>query len=139
VPLTGGLGVNLSPGFIPQTNDTFTVVSAGTRSGAFSSFAYPSNRVTMLLSNTPTSVVLRVTDVIPIPQPVLLMPQLAGTNVLLIWTATSNVTYRLEFTPGISPNVWTNVAGDVTTLSNTAGKLDVLTPSNRFYRIRVLP
>ena len=139
VTLNGALSVNLLPGFTPATNDVFTVVTAGARSGAFTSFAYPANRVTMSLSNTPTSVVLRVTNVFPVPQPVLLTPEVAGSDVRLIWTATSNFTYRLEFNPVVSPTNWTPLPGDVTTLSNTASKLDPLTSSNRLYRVRVLP
>jgi len=136
--LDGALNVNLLPGFSPATNDTFTVVT-GTRSGTFTSFTYPPNRVTMLLSNTPNSVILRVTEVLPIPQPTLLTPELASTNVLLTWTATSNVTYRLESNPDVNSTNWSAVPGDVTTLSNTASKLDALTSSNRLYRVRVLP
>ncbi|MBI3867393.1 MAG: hypothetical protein HY299_02595 [Verrucomicrobia bacterium] len=137
--LNGGLSVDLLPGFSPATNDTFTVLTAGTRSGTFASFSYPSNRVTLSLSNSPTSVILRATDVLPIPQPVLLTPQLLGSNALLTWTATSNVTYRLENNGDLGSTNWTAVAGDVTTFSNTASKLDTLTPSNRFYRVRAFP
>ena len=139
VTMNGGLSVDLLPGYSPATNDTFTVLTAGTRSGTFGSFSYPSNRVTLLLSNSPTSVILRATDVFPVPQPVLLTPQLAGSNALLTWTATSNVTYRLENNADVSSTNWTSLPGDVTTLSNTASKLDALTPSNRFYRVRALP
>ncbi|MBI3851712.1 MAG: hypothetical protein HY298_15770 [Verrucomicrobia bacterium] len=139
VTLNGALSVDLLAGFTPATNDTFTVLTAGSRNNTFTSFSYPSNRVTMLLSNSPTSVILRATDVFPIPQPVLLTPQLVGSNALLTWTATSNVTYRLENNAGVGSTNWTAVPGDVTTLSNTASKLDALTPSNRLYRVRVLP
>ena len=66
-------------------------------------------------------------------------PVLSSSNVLLSWTAESNQTYRLEFTPDLGPTNWAAVPGDVTTLSNRATKLDALTSSNRFYRIRVLP
>jgi hypothetical protein len=138
--LTGGLSVNLMPGFTPSNGDAFTVFSAaGPRSGTFSSFTYPSNRVTMTLSNAPTSVILLVTNVFPVPQPVLLTPELVGTDAKLIWTATSNVTYRLEYNPALNSTNWSALAGDVTTLSNTASKLDPITSSNRFYRVRVLP
>jgi hypothetical protein len=139
VTLNGALSVDLINGFIPATNDVFTVLTTGSRNGAFGSFFYPSNRVTMLLSNSPNSVVLRVTGVLPIPQPILLAPQLAGSNVLLTWTATSNVTYRLEGSTNADLANWIAIPGDVTTLSNAASKLDALTPSNRFYRVRVLP
>jgi hypothetical protein len=139
IALNGALSVDLLPGFVPPTNSTYTVVSAGTLSGSFSNFTYPSNRVTLSLSNSPTSVILRAIDVFPIPQPVLLTPQLLGSNALLTWTATSNVTYRLENKADIGSTNWIAVPGDVTTLSNTASKLDALTTSNRFYRVRALP
>lgn len=61
--LNGALRVSLTNGFIPAENDTFTVVTAGSRSGAFTSFTYPSNIVAMQLSNSTTSVILRVTDI----------------------------------------------------------------------------
>lgn len=75
---------------------------------------------------------------LPLP-PILLPPSLAGSNVVLTWTAVSNVTYRLEFNPDLAPSNWTAVPGDLTSLSNIASKLDGLTSSNRFYRVRVLP
>ena len=34
---------------------------------------------------------------------------------------------------------WTALPGDVPGISNTASKMDTLTTSNRFYRVRVLP
>jgi hypothetical protein len=139
IALNGELSVDLLPGFVPPTNSTYTVVSAGTLSGSFSNFTYPSNRVTLSLSNSPTSVILRAIDVFSIPQPVLLTPQLLGSNALLTWTATSNVTYRLENKADIGSTNWIAVPGDVTTLSNTASKLDARTTSNRFYRVRALP
>jgi hypothetical protein len=140
IALNGGLSVGLTNGYVPTTNDFFTVLSANSRSGTFASFTYPSNLVTMQLNNTATSVIVRVTGVaIPPPAPVLLSPALSGTNVLLSWTAVSNITYRLEFNPNLAPSNWIALPGDVLGLSNFAGKLDALTPSNRFYRVLVLP
>ncbi len=139
ITLDGALSVELLPGFVPATNDSFTVVSATTRSGTFTEFSYPTNRVTMTLSNTATAVVLTVGDVFPIPQPVLLAPELAGADILLRWTATSNVTYQLEHLGDAGSTNWTVVPGHVVTSSNLAAKLDTLTSSNRLYRVRVLP
>ena len=138
VTLNGGLSVNLL-GYSPATNDTFTVVSAGTRSGTFSSFSYPANRVAMQMSNSPSAVILTVTNVLPIPAVVLFPPMLSSSNALLTWTATSNVTYRLEQKGDVNSTNWSAIVGDVTTPSNTASKLDPLTISNRFYRVHVLP
>jgi hypothetical protein len=138
VTLNGSLSVDFINGFLPTTNDSFAVVTAGTRAGAFANFFYPSNEVTMQLSNTPTSVIVRVSGIVVRP-PMLLTPVLSSSNVLLSWTAQSNVTYRLEFNGDASLTNWEAVPGDVTTLSNTASKFDAWTPSNRFYRVRVLP
>lgn len=139
VTLNGALGVGLTNGFLPAVNDSFTVLTAGTRSNTFANFYYPSNEVTMLMSNTANSVIVRVTEVLVVPQPVLLPPELSGPDLRLIWTAISNTTYRLEFNPDLSPSNWNALPGDVTTLTNTASKLDALTSSNRFYRVRVIP
>jgi hypothetical protein len=140
VTLNGALSVDFTDGFSPALNNSFTVLTAGTRNGAFTSFSYPSNAVTMQLSNSPTSVILRVSNVFtPVPPPLLFTPELMGSDLRLSWTAVSNVNYRVEFNPDFSLSNWTALAGDVIASSNRASKLDALTPSNRVYRIRVLP
>ncbi len=58
VTLKGALRVELTNNYFPNPNDSFTVLSAGTRNGAFSSFFYPSNLLTMQLSNMPNSVIV---------------------------------------------------------------------------------
>jgi hypothetical protein len=94
----------------------------------------------MLRSNTPNSVIVRVTEVLStVPAPMLLPPEVVGPNFKLTWTAISKATYRLEFRPGLALTNWDAVPGDVTALTNTACKLEPLTSSNRFYRIRSLP
>jgi hypothetical protein len=138
VTLNGGLGVVLASGYAPNPNDSFAVVTSTARNGAFASLSYPSNQVTMELSNTPTSVLVRVTATAATP-PLLFTPMLAGSNVLLTWSAVSNSTYRLEFNPTLAPSNWSGLPGDVLSTGSTASKLDALTPSNRFYRVRVLP
>ena len=135
----GALSVDLTSGYIPATSDSFTVLTAGTRSGTFASFYYPSNVVTMQMSNTANSVIVRVSEVLVVPPPILLPPALAGSNLLLTWTAVTNTTYRLEFNPDLTPSNWNALPGDIAGSGNTASKLDALTPSNRFYRVRVLP
>jgi len=138
VTLNGALSVDLANGFSPALNDSFTVLTAGARNGTFANFYYPSNQVTMQLSNTASSVIVRATSV-AVPPPLLLSPVLVGTNVLLTWTAVSNSAYRVEFNPDLNPSNWNALPGDVPGLTNTASKLDALTPSNRFYRVHVLP
>lgn len=74
-----------------------------------------------------------------IPRPQMLSPELVGANIKLTWTAVSNATYRLEFNPDLNISNWNPIPGDVTAVTNTASKLDALTPSNRLYRVRVVP
>ncbi len=73
------------------------------------------------------------------PAPLLLQPELIGTSIKLTWSAVSNATYRLEFNPDLNLTNWNVLSGDVLSLSNTASKLDTLTTSNRFYRVRIIP
>ncbi|HEX5223257.1 MAG TPA: hypothetical protein VFZ59_27100 [Verrucomicrobiae bacterium] len=141
VPIGGEPGVEENAELAVALNDSFTVLTAGARNGSFANFSYPSNLVTMQLSNSPTAVILRVTNVLAgIPQPVFLPPELMGSDIKLSWTAASNATYRLEFNPDIANLTnWNPVVGDVIATSNTVSKIDALTPSNRLYRVRVLP
>jgi hypothetical protein len=139
VALNGRLSVDLINGFIPVVNDSFTVLTAGTRNGTFANFYYPSNAVTMQMSNTVNSVIVRATEILVVPPPILLQPELSATDIRLIWTATSNTAYRLEYKTDLGLTNWTGLAGDVTSPGNTASKLDALTSSNRFYRVRVVP
>ena len=70
----------------------------------------------------------------------LLPPELVGSDLKLTWTAVSNISYRLEFNPDLATLTnWNPIPGDVTAVTNTASKLDPLTPSNRLYRVRILP
>jgi hypothetical protein len=94
----------------------------------------------MQLSNAPNAVFALVTAVAP-PPPTILTPEIIGSDLKLTWTSTSNVTYRIEFTPAVDPASlnWIPLSGDVIATNTTASKLDPLTSSNRFYRVLVLP
>jgi hypothetical protein len=75
-----------------------------------------------------------------IPPPTLLIPEIVGSNLNIKWTTVPNAAYRLEFSPDVANLTnWIAVPGDITATNSTASKLDVLTPSNRLYRVRVLP
>jgi hypothetical protein len=139
VALKGALSVEFTNNFVPATSNSFTVLTAGSASGTFANFTYPSNLVTMQLSNAPASVILRVTGVITPPPPLLLQAALSGTNLLLSWNSASNTTYRVQYKSNLTLTNWNALPGDVTAVANTASKLDALTPSNRFYRLLVLP
>ncbi len=138
VALNGVLSVNFTDGFHAATNDSFTVVSAGSCSAGFANFFYPSNLITMALSNTANSVGVLVTAV-GVADRVLVPPQISGTNITLCWGTLPNVTYRVEMNSTLDPGTWTPLPGDVTSSGDMACKSDVLMSSNRFYRIRILP
>ncbi len=65
VALNGNLSVDLVNGFYPAPNATFPVLTAGSRSGSFAGFYYPSNDVGMAVSNTANSVFVQVINVRP--------------------------------------------------------------------------
>lgn len=138
VTLTGSLSVVLTNGYLPSSNASFTVLTANSRNGAFANFYYPSNLVAMQMSNTPNSVLVRVTGILVGP-PLLLPPKLTNSNILLTWTALSNVNYRVESNPDLVPSNWIAIPGDVLSTGSTASKLDLLNQSNLFYRVRILP
>jgi hypothetical protein len=71
--------------------------------------------------------------------PLLSPPALVGNTVVLTWTAFSNATYRVQFKSALSAAGWTDVAGDILATGSTASKNDIVTSSNRFYRVQVLP
>ena len=107
VTLNGALRVDLINGFVPATNDTFTVLTAGTRSGTFANFFFPSNAATMQLSNTANSVIARVTDVFSVPQPA---PLPAG--VISWWRAEGNALDSVGTNHGVLTNGATFAAGN---------------------------
>jgi hypothetical protein len=72
--------------------------------------------------------------------PTMLAPTLLSTTeVLISWTAVSNRVYRVQYNPVLGTTNWTDLAGDVTAIGNTASKNDIRTSTNRFYRVQVLP
>ncbi len=137
VTLNGALSVDLTNGFSPALNDSFTVVS-GTHNGTFVNFFYPSNSVSMQLSNAASAVTIRVSG-ITAPELVLLPALLTRSNVTLCWITAPNKIYRLEYTPDPGQTNWDAVPGEIITSSNQACVIDALTSSNRFYRVRVVP
>ncbi|HYG24655.1 MAG TPA: hypothetical protein VEH04_17915 [Verrucomicrobiae bacterium] len=139
IALSGTLRVSFTNSFVPGVSDSFTVVAASSRQGSFQNFSYPSGEVTMIVSNTPNAVVVRVLDVLTGAARPLLTASRSGTNLLLHWTAEPNATYRLEYSDALEGGPWNVLAGDVTALTNFAQKVEILGPTNRLYRLRVLP
>jgi hypothetical protein len=115
VTLNGTLSVNLTNNYVPTTNSPFTVVTAGGVNGAFSNFIYPSNEVSMILSNTATSANVIVTQILAVPQGLLWQPQLSGGNFSFSFQTTTNQTYTIQQNTNAATPNWllvTNIAGD---------------------------
>ena len=64
--LGGTLNVTLTNGFAPTNGSMFTFLTAASRVGAFATFNYPSNDIGMQLNTTPTTAVIKVTNLKPV-------------------------------------------------------------------------
>ena len=74
------------------------------------------------------------------PAPVMLPLTLSGTtNIVIAWTAVSNAVYRVQYNATLGSTNWTALVGDVIATGSTASMTDILTSSNRFYRVQLLP
>ncbi|PYK97525.1 MAG: hypothetical protein DME19_15985 [Verrucomicrobia bacterium] len=69
--------------------------------------------------------------------PVLNLPALTGTNLTLTWVSVPEKQYRIEYAPDLSGTAWTPLA-DITATGTTASATDVITTTNRFYRLVVV-
>lgn len=58
----------------------------------------------------------------------------------MTWTAIPGHTYRLQSTPTLRANSWTNLPPDVTATNITAARSDAMNSANQnFYRVLMLP
>ena len=92
----------------------------------------------MQVSYTPNSVIARVSE-FAVPELVLLLPVITRSPLTICLIGESNKTHRLEFNPDLGLTNWFAVPGAVITSRNNSWIIDAATPTNRFYRVRVLP
>ena len=138
VTLNGALGVSLANGFLPTTNDTFTVLTATTRSGTFANFYFPSNEVTMQVSNTANSVIVRVITVLALPPPVLHIEGITPTTARLYW-ATNYPAYHLEFNTSLATSNWA-ASGFMPVVTGTNFvATNLLFGAQKYYRLSRVP
>jgi hypothetical protein len=115
VTLRGTLSVNLTNNYVPTTNDSFAVLTAGALNGTFANFIYPSNEVSMISSNTATSVIVRAMNILALPQGLLWQPQFSGGNFSFGFQTISNQSYTIQENTNASTTNWflvTNITGD---------------------------
>ncbi len=140
ITLNGALSVDFLPGYTPALNDSFTVLTAGTRAGALNQFSYLSNGFRLQLSDTPNSILLSVNQVVPPTEEApKLSLQIQDGALQLCWPASSNATYRVEFSSDLTSTNWTTLPGNMTAENNTICFKDSLGTSHRFYRLRMAP
>jgi hypothetical protein len=104
-------------------------------------------------AGTTNSITIRATDngiptldstrsfsVVVVGRPFIERVTLSNNLPVVDWTAISNQSYRLQFTPALENPAWSDIVGDVTAAGPTASQIDPdLVTTNRFYRVRVLP
>lgn len=72
------------------------------------------------------------------PPPLIQGVELAGTNLVLTWTAIYGKTYRVEYTDRLDAPGWSNLPANVTASGPTAWSPNALDTAQRFYRIMSL-
>jgi hypothetical protein len=62
------------------------------------------------------------------------------TNVVITWSAVSNVTYRARYQSDLAGTNWQDLPPDVTATNTTASVMDHPADANpRFYRVQIVP
>jgi hypothetical protein len=90
-------------------------LTAGALNGTFANFIYPSNEVSMISSNTATSVIVRAMNILALPQGLLWQPQFSGGNFSFGFQTISNQSYTIQENTNASTTNWflvTNITGD---------------------------
>jgi plastocyanin len=72
-------------------------------------------------------------------RPSVSISSVTSSNLTLTWTAIPGHSYRVQHASDLGAGNWADLDGDIAASANTASKSDVLTTTNRLYRVRVLP
>jgi hypothetical protein len=115
--LSGTLVITRAPG---ETVGAYLITPGGLTSANYS-----------IIFNTAT---LTITP----PAPVVFPLVVTTSNVLITWNSVSNATYRVQYKSPLNAPNWTDLGGDVLATGSTASKIDIFTPTNRFYRVQVI-
>jgi hypothetical protein len=74
-----------------------------------------------------------------VAQPVITLIEKSGINLMLAWTAVSNVSYRVQSKTHLTDAGWEDLQPSVTATSSLANYSEPLTSNQRFYRVMGLP
>jgi hypothetical protein len=116
---------------VPVVNDSFTVLS-GTHVGTFANFYFPSNVVTMQMSNAANSVIVNVTKVI-VP-PVLTIQAVPSNSVRLIW-ATNDPPFRLQSNTNLLTPTWITAVPAPVVLGTINIVTNAISGAQKYYRL----
>lgn len=72
-----------------------------------------------------------------LPRPLLQQIELAGTNVVLTWSAINGTTYRVQAKTNFA-DTWFDLVPDVIATNATASRIEPLGEAAKFYRVQVL-
>jgi hypothetical protein len=71
--------------------------------------------------------------------PILSIPAFTGTSLMLTWSSIPGKKYQAQYTPDLSAGTWTDLNSVITATDDTTSTTDILTATNRFYRVVVVP
>ena len=79
-------------------------------------------------------------NVVVLPRPVIQSIELSNAFVTLVWNSISGETYRVESKLDVSDTNWSDILPDVLANGPVSSKTTLsVSPSQEFYRVRVLP
>ncbi|MGC3961456.1 MAG: putative Ig domain-containing protein [Verrucomicrobiota bacterium] len=114
-------------------------------SGIFSwqtgdSDANTTNNITVLVTDNGIPVLsdTKGFTVTVLPRPLIQQIELAGTNVVLTWSAIGDTVYRVQAKTNLADTTWFDLTPDVTATDSTASRIEPLGEAAKFYRVQVL-
>ena len=72
-----------------------------------------------------------------LPRPLIQQIELAGTNIVLTWSAISGTAYRVQAKTNLTAATWFDLTPDINATSATATRTEPLGEAARFYRVQV--
>jgi hypothetical protein len=132
--LAGALNVSLVNGFIPETNNAFAILTAGSRSGVFTATNYPAAQLSLAVDYAANGASLKITGVTT-DQPRLWVELTTTNTVGIKWPSPSTGWVLQQNTNGISSVNWSNVTTGIQDDGTTRTLLVSPPAGSRFYRL----
>jgi hypothetical protein len=91
------------------------------------------------LSATNTFLVVAMSHTEPAENPVLSVPELNSQSLKLSWSTIAGRVYRVQCNSALSSSDWVTLGTDIIASGSTTSIVDTRSPTNRFYRVLLLP